>query len=161
MEIITQSLQCIYRDVLHRYPWPPSLGYSMSTQIEAERKVYYDTLEVSQKGTLDLTQWLVWFMECLLRAIEQAETSVSDVLWKAQVWDRINEKPINNRQRTVLNRLLDNFKGKLNTSKYAKLAKCSSDTALRDINDLVQCGILLKNEAGGRSTSYRLSEDVN
>jgi len=133
--------------------------YSMSSQIEAERNLYYDTLEASQKGGLDITRWLLWFMECLLRTIEQAEITVSDVLWKAHVWSRINEKQINNRQRTVLNRLIDGFKGKLNSSKYAKLAKCSSDTALRDINDLLEHGILLKNEAGGRSTSYRLSEE--
>lgn len=130
--------------------------YSMSAQIEAERKDYYLQLERSQRGTTDITGWLEWFLECLGRAIAGAEAALSNVLQKARTWERINQGPVNDRQRLILNRLLDGFVGKLTTSKYAKLAKCSPDTALRDIKALVDRGVLVQDAGGGRSTSYRL-----
>lgn len=130
--------------------------YSMSSQIEAERKAYYAALEFTQKGTTDITRWTEWFLECLDRSIDRAEATLAGVLKKARVWEKVNEGPVNERQRIVINRLLDGFQGNLNTSKYAKLAKCSSDTALRDITELLDRGILEKNPGGGRSTSYRL-----
>ncbi len=130
--------------------------YSMSAQIEAERKEYYRRLENSQREDLDITFWLEWFLECLGRAVAGAEDALSVVLRKAKLWERINQAPVNERQRRVINRLLDGFEGKLSSSKYALLAKCSEDTALRDIKDLVERGVLLRDEAGGRSTRYRL-----
>ena len=132
--------------------------YSMSAQIEAERKEYYLQLERGQRGSLDITNWLEWFLQCLGRAIEGAEETLSGVLRKAKLWDRINHEPVNERQRKVLNRLIDGFEGKLTTSKYAKIAKCSEDTALRDIQNLIKRAILAQNEGGGRSTSYSLAE---
>ncbi len=132
--------------------------YSMSSQIEAERKAYYAALEFSQKGTTDITRWMEWFLECLGRTIDRAEETLSGVLKKARIWEKINEGSINARQRIVINRLLGGFEGNLNSSKYAKLAKCSTDTALRDISELLERGILEKNSASGRSTSYRLIE---
>jgi Fic family protein len=135
--------------------------YSMSSQIEAERKEYYRVLEAAQRGDIDITLWLGWFLECLNRAIEKADDDLSSVLNKAKLWQRVNTNPVNERQRTVINRMLNGFEGQLNTSKYAKLAKCSSDTALRDIQELLDRGILLQNRAGGRSTSYRLAEPEN
>ena len=132
--------------------------YSMSAQIEAERKQYYLSLESSQRGGLDITLWLEWFLGCLQRAIDGAEESLGKVLQKAKPWDRINSQgPVNERQREILNRLLDGFEGKLTSSKYAKLAKCSTDTALRDINNLIERNILIQDAGGGRSTSYRLA----
>lgn len=132
--------------------------YSMSAQIEAERKEYYLQLERGQRGSLDITNWLEWFLQCLGHAIEGAEDALSGVLRKAKLWDRINHEPVNERQRKVLNRLIDGFEGKLTTSKYAKIAKCSEDTALRDIQALIKRSILTQNEGGGRSTSYSLVE---
>ena len=134
----------------------PERFYSMSAQIEAERKQYYSTLERSQRGTLDITPWLEWYLGCLGRAVDGAVDSLAHILKKAKIWERINEAPVNERQRAVINRLLDGFEGKLSTSKYAKLAKCSGDTALRDIKLLLDRGILVQEESGGRSTSYRL-----
>ena len=131
--------------------------YSLSSQIEAERKEYYRQLETAQRGDLDITGWLGWFLGCLDRAIESADQTLASVLHKARLWQRINVRPVDERQRKVINRLLDDFEGFLTTSKYAKLAKCSPDTALRDIRELLQRGILLKNPARGRSTSYRLA----
>ena len=132
--------------------------YSMSSQIEIERKMYYFSLEAAQKGGIDITSWLEWFLNCLSRAIDGAEAALSGVLGKARVWEKINQEPVNERQRKVINRLLDGFEGKLTSSKYAKIAKCSEDTALRDIHALVGRGILIQNEGGGRSTSYSLVE---
>jgi Fic family protein len=133
--------------------------YSMSTQIEAEKKQYYLNLEQSQKGGMDITSWLEWFLGCLGRAIAGAEDSLAGVLRKAKVWERVNrQSPVNERQRKVINRLLDGFEGNLSTSKYAKLAQCSGDTALRDIKILLDQGILIQEEGGGRNTSYRLVE---
>ncbi len=137
----------------------PDRFYSLSSQIESERKTYYDQLERQQRGTPEITGWLEWFLECLGRAISNAEQALGSVLFKAQLWDRINRNPVNERQRFIINRMLEeDFKGYMNTSKYAKLAKCSNDTALRDIQALKRRGIFLQNPGGGRSTSYRLSE---
>jgi Fic family protein len=130
--------------------------YSLSSQIESERKEYYEKLEACQRGGLDITLWLRWFLECFGRALMGAETLLEQVLRKARFWQRISQGPVNDRQRVVLNRLLDGFEGKLTSSKYSKLAKCSSDTALRDIQDLVSRGIMLQSSSGGRSTSYEL-----
>jgi Fic family protein len=135
----------------------PDRFYSMSSQIEAERKDYYLELEAAQKGGLDLTRWLAWFLGCLDRAIEGADTALATILNKARVWQRLQPHPVNERQRRVLNRLLDGFQGSLTTSKYAKLARCSADTALRDIQELLERGVLVQNQGGGRSTSYRLA----
>jgi Fic family protein len=130
--------------------------YSMSSQIAAERKEYYQELETAQRGDLDVTRWLAWFIGCLGRAIENADTLLATVLHKAKTWQRINRAPVNDRQRQVINRMLNDFEGNLTNAKYAKLAKCSPDTALRDIKDLLARGILVQNPSGGRSTSYRL-----
>jgi Fic family protein len=130
--------------------------YSMSAQIETERNDYYDHLERSQRGALDITPWLEWFLGCLGRAIDRAQQSLAGTLHKARMWEWINRSPVNERQRKVINRLLDGFEGKLSSSKYAKLAKCSADTALRDIKELLERGILVQDDAGGRSTSYHL-----
>jgi Fic family protein len=132
--------------------------YSMSSGIEAERKAYYLHLESAQRGSLDITAWLAWFLACLDRTIEGADLALSSVLSKARLWQRINPTPVNERQRKVINRLLDDFKGHLTTSKYARIAKCSNDTALRDIRTLLERGIIVKNPGGGRSTSYRFVE---
>lgn len=130
--------------------------YSMSAQIRAERKDYYAMLERTQKGGLDITRWQAWFLECLRRAIEGAHGTLSAVLEKARFWERFAKAPLNERQIKVLNRLLDGFEGKLTSSRWAKMAKCSQDTAYRDIMDLVGRGALKKDPAGGRSTSYSL-----
>ena len=139
----------------------PQRFYSMSAQIRQERGAYYDILQKTQKGTLDITPWMDWFLGCLGRAIDGAQTTLGAVLAKARFWEAIagvaNGIAINERQRLVLNRLLNGFEGKLTTSKYAKLAKCSHDTALRDILPLVERGILVRNPEGGRSTSYALA----
>ena len=132
--------------------------YSMSAQIRLERNAYYDTLEQTQKGGLDVTSWLEWFLGCLDRAIEGAEQILADIFRKARFWEAQTRTPFNERQRAIINRLLDDFEGKLTSSKWAKLAKCSQDTALRDIDDLVKCGVLVKEPGGGRSTSYALAD---
>ena len=130
--------------------------YSLSSQIEAERKDYYDQLEIQQRSSPEITGWLAWFLDCFERAILNAEQTCEKVFFKAQLWDKINLSPTNERQRLIINRMLENdFKGYMNTSKYAKLAKCSNDTALRDIQDLKARGIFIQNSGGGRSTSYR------
>lgn len=131
--------------------------YSLSTQIESERKDYYNQLEKQQRATLDLTNWLEWFLDCLGRAISNSEKTLGKIIFKGRLWDKINRQSVNERQRIVINRMLENdFKGHINTSKYAKLAKCSNDTALRDIQDLKMRGILIQNPGAGRSTSYSL-----
>lgn len=135
--------------------------YSLSAQIEDKRKNYYDQIERQQRATTDITNWLSWFLNCLEQAINNAEIMLASVLFKAKLWEIINQDPVNNRQKTIINRMLeDDFEGFINTSKYAKLAKCSNDTALRDIQNLTQRGILIKNQGGGRSTSYRLPKDI-
>jgi Fic family protein len=131
--------------------------YSMSAQIRVERKAYYDMLEATQKGELDITPWLEWFLGCLDRAFDGAEQTLAAVFQKADFWKKHAAAKINDRQRDILNRLLDGFEGKLTSSKWALIEKCSPDTALRDIQDLIDQGILVKDEAGGRSTSYSLT----
>lgn len=144
---------------LARADGAPERFYSLSSQIEAERKHYYAQLEKQQRGTPDITEWLSWFLDCLGRAIANAETTLGKVLFKARLWDAINQRPVNDRQRLIINRMLeDDFEGFMNTSKYAKLTKCSNDTALRDIQALKERGILIQNPGGGRSTSYRLPD---
>jgi len=133
--------------------------YSMSAQIRAERKTYYEMLEATQKGDLDVTAWLLWFIACLDRAFDGAETILASVMRKARFWEALADQPLNERQRKVLNRLLDGFEGKLTNAKWAALAKTSSDTALRDISDLMQRGILERDAGGGRSTSYSLASN--
>lgn len=132
--------------------------YSMSAQIRAERKAYYEMLEATQKGGLDITPWLDWFLACLGRAFESSESIVATVLVKARFWQTHSGADLNPRQRTMLNRLLDGFEGKLTSSKWAQIAKCSQDTALRDIDGLLALGILVKDAPGGRSTSYSLAD---
>lgn len=135
--------------------------YSLSRQIEIERQDYYRHLERQQRGTLDITAWLVWFLECIGRALDSAETSINRVLFKASVWERLNQHPVNDRQRAIINRMLeDDFEGFMNTGKYAKLAKCSNDTALRDIQLLKAWGIFMQNPGKGRSVSYRIDADT-
>jgi Fic family protein len=143
--------------VLARSEDSPQRFYSMSAQIRQQRSGYYDILEQSQRGSLDVTPWMEWFLNCLGRAVDGAQTMLAGVLNKARFWERYHEVPLNPRQRLMLNRLLDGFTGKLTTSKYAELAKCSQDTAWRDILTLVENGILLRDSAGGRSTSYSLT----
>jgi len=132
--------------------------YSMSSQIRQEHDAYYEILEQTQKGAMDVTLWMDWFLGCLKRAIEGAQTALAAVLHKANFWKSFADVRLNDRQRSMLNRLLDGFEGKLTTSKWAKLSKCSADTALRDIAALVDNGILIRNSSGGRSTSYALAE---
>jgi Fic family protein len=133
--------------------------YSMSGQIRNERKDYYRTLEWTQKGELDVTRWQTWFLSCLDRAIAAADETLSTVLAKARFWERFATTALNERQIKVLNRLLDGFEGKMTSSKWAKIAKCSQDTAHRDILDLIKRGALQKDPGGGRSTSYSLIVD--
>jgi Fic family protein len=135
----------------------PQRFYSMSAQIRQERNAYYDVLEHTQKGTMEVTLWMEWFLGCLGRAIDGAQGTLGAVLEKARFWERIKDVQLNDRQRLVINRLLDRFEGKLTTSKYAKLVKCSQDTAHRDILALVDHGVLVRNPEGGRSTSYSLA----
>ena len=130
--------------------------YSLSAQVQRERKHYYDILEQSQKGNLDATVWLEWFLACMLRAIELATDTLSDVVSKASFWQRWATTPLNERQIKMINRLLDGFEGNMTSSKWAIIAKCSADTALRDINQLIALGIMEKPEQGGRSTNYVL-----
>lgn len=142
---------------LARAEGTPQRFYSMSAQIRAERKAYYDLLEATQKGDLDITPWLQWFIACLDRAFDGAEMILASVLRKARFWEALAGQSLNERQRKVINRLLDGFEGKLTNARWAALAKTSPDTALRDINDLVSRGILAKEPGGGRSTSYSLA----
>jgi Fic family protein len=134
----------------------PQRFYSMSAQIRHERKDYYDILERTQKGTLDITPWMEWFLTCLGRAFDGTEITLSAVLRKARFWEKHASAPLNARQRDIVNRLLDDFEGKLTTTKYARLENSSHDTALRDIQSLIELGLLQKDPGGGRSTSYSL-----
>jgi len=133
--------------------------YSMSAEIRQERSAYYQILEQAQKGTMDVTPWLEWFLGCLGRAIAGAQVILGAVLSKALFWESVQGMPLNPRQTLILNRLLEGFEGKLTTSKYATLAKCSPDTALRDITALLEHGILIRGAEGGRSTGYVLSRE--
>ena len=130
--------------------------YSLSTQIQRERKAYYDQLEATQRGPLDVTPWLDWFLSCLLRAVQGADGLLGGVLDKAQFWQHWAGIPMNARQTLVLNRVLDGMDGKLTNAKWAAMAPCSADTALRDINDLLVRGVLARMEGGGRNTAYTL-----
>ncbi|MGU9962115.1 MAG: Fic family protein [Candidatus Puniceispirillales bacterium WSBS_2018_MAG_OTU23] len=132
--------------------------YSLSSQLLAERKDYYNQLEKQQRGTPDITDWLAWFLGCLERAISNADITLENILFKVQLWNTINKKPVNDRQRSIINRMLeDDFEGHMNASKYATLTKSSTDTALRDITELKNQEILIQNPGGGRSVSYSLA----
>jgi len=135
----------------------PRRFYSLSAQIQRERKDYYDALERAQKGTLDVSDWLSWFLAALGRAIASAQSTLDATLAKSRFWQRLAGKPLNERQTKMLNRLLDGFEGKLTSSKWALIAKCSADTALRDITQLIELGVLAKAPGGGRSTGYELA----
>jgi Fic family protein len=130
--------------------------YSMSTQIRLDRKSYYKILEKTQKGKSDITEWLIWFLDCLDLAISITSKTLSSILKKAEFWNKHTKTNLNKRQQNMLNKLFDNFTGKLTTSKWAKICKCSQDTALRDIQDLMKKDILQKESSGGRSTNYEL-----
>ena len=143
---------------LARSEGSPQRFYSMSSQIRRERAAYYTVLERTQKGTTDVSDWMNWFLACLGRAIEGAETTLSTVLAKARFWEHMATLPINERQRLVINRLLDGLEGKLTTSRWARMTRCSQDTALRDVSDLLVRGILVRSPEGGRSTSYALAD---
>ena len=133
--------------------------YSMSAQIRIERKNYYEKLEKTQKGNLDITEWIVWFLNCLIHSLNATETLLSTILLQAEFWTKHAETTINDRQKKLLVMVLNNFEGKLTSSKWAKIAKCSKDTAIRDINDLLTKNILQKEAASGRSTSYILKQN--
>ncbi len=135
----------------------PRRFYSMSSQIRKERSDYYDILEATQKGGLDVTPWMKWFLSCLERAIGSAQVALAKVLGKARFWESIADVPLNPRQRKMLNRILDGIEGPLTNAKWAKMAKCSADTALRDLQYLVEKRILVRGEAGGRSSSYSIA----
>ncbi|WP_413439330.1 Fic family protein [Sulfuriferula sp. GW1] len=144
--------------LLARADGSPQRFYSLSAQIQRERRDYYDILERTQKGSLDVTPWLKWFLENLATAVNTAQHTLDAVLAKTRFWQRWATTPLNERQVKLINCLLDGFEGKLNSSKWASIAKCSPDTALRDINELLALGVLRKSAAGGRSTSYELNE---
>ena len=133
--------------------------YSMSTQIRKERNFYYDILEKTQQSSLDITNWLEWFLNCLLHAIEHSDKLLEKIIYKHSFWIKHSKVNINDRQRKILNMLMDDFEGVLNTTKWAKIGKCSQDTALRDIQGLIEKGILVKSEQGGRSTNYEMKSD--
>lgn len=144
--------------LLARADGSPQRFYSLSAQIQRERKAYYDILERTQKRSMDVTEWLAWFLDALHRAVDQAQYTLDGVLTKARFWHHWATLPLNGRQVTLLNKLLDGFDGKLTSSKWAAIAKCSPDTALRDINDLLARGVLRKADGGGRSSSYELND---
>ncbi len=146
---------------LARADGSPQRFYSLSAQIQRERRAYYDILERTQKASLDVTEWLAWFLNTLHRAVDQAQHRLDAVLVKTRFWQRwtaSSSAPLNERQVKLVNRLLDGFEGKLTSSKWAAIANCSPDTALRDITDLLARGVLRKSDAGGRSTSYVLND---
>jgi len=144
--------------LLARADGSPQRFYSLSAQIQRERREYYHILESTQKGSMNVTLWLQWFLKNLHEAVNQAQHTLDAVLVKTRFWQRWATTPLNERQVKMLNRLLDGFEGKLTSSKWAAIAKCSPDTALRDLHDLLGYGILCKSAAGGRSTSYELQE---
>jgi len=131
--------------------------YSMSAQIRKERNDYYNILEKTQKGNIDITNWLVWFIECLIRALENTQETLSCIFAKSIFWQKYADHKFNERQKKIINKLFDNFEGKLTSSKWAKICKCSQDSANRDIADLVETNILIKVDSG-RSTNYRLKD---
>lgn len=132
--------------------------YSMSAEINRNKKAYYEILERTQKGDIDITEWILWFLDCLEKAITRAFAIVEQTLEKAEYWDKFRDIEINERQRKVINRLWDGFEGKLTSSKWAKMCRCSQDTALRDINDLISKGMLRNSGEGGRSANYLLAK---
>ena len=144
--------------LLARAESSPERFYSMSSQILVERKRYYEVLQKVQHSSGDITEWLDWFLQCLKNALLETETTLRKILRKAEFWKKHESTPINERQRLMLNKLLDGFDGKLKSSKWAKIAKCSPDTALRDIKDLMEKGILQQDQQGGSSTNYELTE---
>lgn len=144
--------------LLARADGTPERFYSMSAQIEKQRRDYYNALEAQQRSDTDVTPWLGWFLACLEKALQDAETLLEKVLFKAAIWDTLRTHPVNDRQRKIINRMLDDFHGFMRSGKYAKIAKCSTDTARRDMQQLVEWGVLVPNSSGGRSTSYRLRE---
>jgi Fic family protein len=144
--------------LLARADGSPQRFYSLSAQIQREREAYYDILERTQKRSMDVTEWLAWFLDALHRAVDQAQITLDAVLSKARFWQRRATMPLNERQVKLLNKLLDGFEGKLTSSKWAAIAQCSPDTALRDINDLLTRSVLRKTDAGGRSTRYELND---
>jgi Fic family protein len=146
--------------LLARADGSPQRFYSLSAQIQRERKAYYDILERTQKRTMDVTEWLAWFLDSLHRAVDQAQHTLDAVLVKTRFWRRWSSMSLNERQVKLLNKLLDGFEGKLTSSRWASIARCSPDTALRDINDLLTRGVLQKTDAGGRSTRYELNMEA-
>lgn len=144
--------------LLARADRSPQCFYSLSTQLQREGKVYFDTLEQAQRGSMDVTVWLAWFLGAVSRAVDSAQLGLDAVLAKARFWQHWAATPLNGRQAKLLDLLLEDFEGKLTSSKWAAIAECSPDTALRDINDLVERGVLRKSEAGGRSTSYEMHQ---
>lgn len=132
--------------------------YSMSAKIKLQRNTYYDTLEHTQRGNGDITDWILWFLQCFDQALDGTNETLANVVNKARYWEHFAHQPVNERQRKLINMQFDGFFGKLTTGKWAKIAKCSSDTALNDIKDLLAKGMLVKNEEGGRSTNYSLTE---
>lgn len=132
--------------------------YSLSSQILLERKKYYDVLQKCQSNSGDITEWIIWFLNCLTRSLDASEKTLNHILLKAKFWDKHNDTSLNARQRLMLNKILDGFDGKLKSSKWAKIAKCSADTALRDIKDLIDKRILKQESSGGRSTNYEIAE---
>lgn len=143
---------------LARADGSPHRFYSMSAQIRIERNVYYDMLEKTQKENLDLTDWLAWFLQCLDKAMSATDGTLALVMKRKRFWDNNITQSLNDRQRYMLNKLLDNFEGKLTSSKWAKMAKCSQDTAIRDIQDLISKNILEKEASGGRNTNYLVKD---
>lgn len=144
--------------ILARSEDSPQRFYSLSNQILIEKKEYYKILQKAQYSNGDITDWLNWFLNCLYHSLKNTDKSTQKVFQKADFWDKNKATDLNNRQRLMLNKLLDGFDGKLKTSKWAKINKCSSDTALRDIKDLIEKGILKQEDPGGRSTNYELIE---
>ncbi|MDV0445141.1 hypothetical protein MmiAt1_06980 [Methanimicrococcus sp. At1] len=136
----------------------PRRFYSMSAQIQKERKEYYKMIQKTQTGTLDITDWLIWFLKIAEKAIDASESTIGNILQKTDFWKKHSETNFNDRQTKVIKLLLGDFEGKLTTSKWAKITKTSQDTALRDIKDLIQKGVLEQKAEGGRSTSYKLSD---
>jgi len=134
--------------------------YSMSAQIRIERKNYYELLEKTQKGNLDITNWIAWFLACLKKALDNSTVLLERILWKAQFWRKYQTTSFNERQRKLINKLLDGIDGKMTSSKWSKMAKCSKDSAVRDINELIILGVLTKEAAGGRSTNYELVREL-
>jgi Fic family protein len=144
---------------LARAEGSPKRFYSLSAQIRLERKDYYSMLEWTQKDEVDVTRWQTWFLECFERALDGASDTLASVMTKSRFWERFAKAALNDRQVKVLNRVLDGFEGKITSSKWAKLAKCSQDTAGRDIADLIEKGALTKDASGGRSTSYSVTTE--